>query len=129
MFKFYHENTQLNQDIQSSMNQGEKKIRRVHPFGLRVLVRLKEQPSTTDGGLYIPETAKNSMAESVLAEVIEVASATDDHTHEEANISGIPLGATVLIEKYVGVKVPWDDRTRIVESKDILGIVNEVRLS
>ena len=108
---------------------GEKKIRRVHPMGLRVLVRLQEAPSVTDGGLYIPDSAKNSMAESVLAEVIEVASATDDHTHEEANISGIPLGATVLIDKYVGVRVPWDERTRIVESKDILGIVHEVSLS
>ena len=111
------------------MSERVKKIRRVHPFGLRVLVMLKDEAGVTDGGLYIPDTAKSSLSESILAEVIEVASATDAHSHEETNISGIPLGATVLIEKTVGIKVPWDDRIRIVASKDILGIVHEVSLS
>lgn len=106
-----------------------KKIRRVHPLGLRVLVKIQEDSNTTDGGLYLPEGAKSSMAESVLAEVIEVASAHDDQLSEEANISGIPLGAVVLIGKNTGVKVPWDERIRIVDSKDVLGIVNEVSLS
>jgi co-chaperonin GroES (HSP10) len=111
------------------MSDKVKKIRRVHPFGFRVLVQVQDQPGVTDGGLFIPETAKNTMAESILAQVIEVASAMDDHGQEETNISGIPLGATVLIEKMVGVKVPWDDRIRIVDSKDILGIVHEMSLS
>ena len=111
------------------MSDKVKKIRRVHPFGMRVLVCVQGPSSVTDGGIYIPETAKNTLSESILAEVIEVASATDDHSHEEMNISGIPLGATVLIEKMAGIKVPWDDRIRIVESKDILGIVHEVSLS
>lgn len=106
-----------------------KKIRRVHPLGMRVLVRIQVDSNVTDGGLYLPEGSKSSMSESVLAEVVEVASAIDDHTNEEANISGIPLGATVLIEKNVGVRVPWDDKMRLVDSKDVLGIVNEVTLS
>lgn len=106
-----------------------KKIRRVHPLGLRILIRLQDEDDVTDGGLYLPEGAKNAMAESVMAEVIEVASAMDDHTHEETNISGIPLGAVVLIRKDAGVKVPWDERIRIVDSKDVLGVVNEVSLS
>jgi co-chaperonin GroES (HSP10) len=112
-----------------SGNERFKKIRRVHPLGMRVLVRLEEEPGVTDGGLYIPETAKDNMAESVLAQVIEVASAMDDHTHEETNISGIPFGSTVLINKTAGTKVPWDDRIRIIDSKDVLGIVHEVSLS
>ena len=109
--------------------EGTKKIRRVHPLGMRILVRLKDDGNVTDGGLYLPEGAKNAMAESVLAEVVEVASAHDDHTHEETNISGIPLGALVLIEKNSGVSVPWDEKMRVVESKDVLGVVNEVSLS
>lgn len=106
-----------------------KKIRRVHPLGMRILVRLLDDPSTTDAGLFIPETAKSTMAESVLAQVIEVASAMDDHTQEETNISGIPLGATVLINKVSGTEVPWDSKIRIIDSRDVLGIVHEVNLS
>lgn len=106
-----------------------KKIRRVHPLGLRILVRLQDDTNVSDGGLFLPEGAKSALAESILAEVIEVASALDDHTHEETNISGIPLGAVVLIAKEAGVRVPWDDRIRIVDSKDVLGVVNEVSLS
>lgn len=107
----------------------QKKIRRVSPLGMRILVRLREDSNVTDGGLYLPEGAKDALAESVIAEVIEVAIAMDDQSHEETNISGIPLGTSVLIPKTAGVKVPWDDRIRIVDSKDVLGIITEVNLS
>jgi len=68
------------------------------------------------------------MAESMLAKVLEVAMAMDDHTDEEANISGIPQGATVLIPKLSGVRIPWDDRLRIIDTKDVLAIVDEMDL-
>jgi hypothetical protein len=47
---------------------------------------------------------------------------------EEANISGIPLGALVLIGKHAGVRVPWDDNLRLVETKEILALVHEMSL-
>ncbi len=103
------------------------RVRKISPLGLRVVLRIRPEQDVTDGGLYLPEGAKNSMSESLLAEVVEVATATEaDH---EANISGIPLGAVVLIGKHVGVKIPWDDRLRIVDTKDILAIVDEVHFS
>ncbi|MBN8549824.1 MAG: co-chaperone GroES [Deltaproteobacteria bacterium] len=106
-----------------------KTVRKINPLGMRVVVRVKKDGNQTEGGLYLPEGAKQAMAESLIAEVIEVASAIDDHTDEETNVSGIPLGALVLISKEIGVRVPWDDELRIVETKHILAIVNEIDIT
>lgn len=112
----------------SCNNGGHKPIRRINPLGFRVLVRLVRDSNMTDTGLYLPEGAKQNMQESLLAEVVEVASAVDDDTHEEANVSGIPHGALVLIPKDSGIKVPWDDELRIIDTKHVLAIVNEVSI-
>ena len=106
-----------------------KRIRRLNPLGMRVVVRIVREANQTESGLYLPEGSKQAMSESLLAEVIEVASAVDDHTDEETNVSGVPLGASVLIRKDTGVRVPWDETLRIVETKDILALVHEVAIS
>ncbi len=98
----------------------------INPLGLRVLVKIIKERDTTRGGLYLPEGAKQALAESVLAEVIAVASAMDEDTDEETNISGIPLNATVLIKKNDGITVPWDENLRIVETTDVLAIVEQI---
>ena len=105
---------------------GSKRIRKLNPLGMRVVVQIKRDTNMTDGGLYLPEGAKQSLSESLLAQVVEVASAIDRHTEEESNISGIPLGSLVLILKNAGVKVPWNEDLRIVETKEVLAVVNEV---
>ena len=105
---------------------GGKRLRRVNPLGMRVLVRIIKDGNQTEAGLYLPPGAKESTQESLLGEVLEVASAIDEDTDEEANISGIPLGALVLIPRNAGVKVPWDDELRIVDTKEVLAVVNEV---
>lgn len=107
----------------------KRQIRRVHPLGLRVLVRIQKDLNVTDSGLYLPEGAKEAMQESIVAEVIEVASAVDSDTSEETNVSGIPNGSTVLIPKNAGVRIPWDDELRIVETREILALVNEISLT
>lgn len=93
---------------------------------MRVVIRIRRDADRTETGLYLPEGAKQSMQDSLLGEVLEVASAVDHDTEEETNISGIPEGSLVLITKQAGVKIPWDDDLRIVETKDVLAIVNEV---
>ena len=103
-----------------------KAIRKINPVGFRVLVQIQKDSNVTDGGLYLPEGAKQSMMESLLARVIEVASAVDEDSDDETNVSGIPLDALVLIPKNAGTKVPWDDALRIVETKEVLAIVNEI---
>lgn len=97
---------------------------------MRVLVQIKKGDGKSDGGLYLPDNAKERGEESLLAEVVEVASAVDNDAGDlqEVNISGIPLGATVLIGKNAGVKVPWDEFLRVVETKDVLGIVDEMEI-
>ena len=106
-----------------------KKIRHINPLGMRVVVRIRRDSNMTETGLYLPEGAKQNMQESLLAEVIEVASAMDEDTNEEANISGVPLGAIVLVPKDAGVRVPWDEDLRIIDTKNILALVTEVGLT
>jgi co-chaperonin GroES (HSP10) len=106
-----------------------KRIRKVHPLGLRVVARIIKDSNLTDGGLYLPEGAKESLQESVLAEVVEVASAVDSHSEEETNVSGVPLGARVLIGRTAGIRIPWDDDLRIVDTRDVLAIVDEIFLT
>jgi co-chaperonin GroES (HSP10) len=106
-----------------------RRIRRLHPLGFRVVARIVRESNVTDTGLYLPEGAKENMQESVLAEVIEVASAVDSRTEEETNVSGIPLGSLVLIPKQQGVKVPWDDELRIIDTREILAVVDEIALT
>jgi co-chaperonin GroES (HSP10) len=106
-----------------------KRIRKVHPLGMRVVARIIKDSNLTDGGLYLPEGAKESLQESILAEVVEVASALDTHSEEETNVSGVPLGAHVLIGKTVGIRIPWDDDLRIVDTRDVLALVDEIFLT
>ena len=113
----------------SGVSTDKRQLRRVHPLGLRVLVRIQRDANVTDSGLYLPEGAKEAMQESIVAKVIEVASAHDSDTSEETNVSGIPLGARVLIPKTAGVRVPWDDELRLVETREVLALVDEISLS
>jgi len=106
-----------------------RKMRRLNPLGFRVVVQIRKDANQTDTGLYLPEGAKESSDEALLGEIVEVASAMDEDTNEEANVSGVPLGAMVLIPKKAGIRVPWDEDLRIVETKEILAMVYESSLS
>ena len=102
-----------------------RRVRRLNPLGMRVVVRIRRDSNQTEAGLYLPEGAKEATDESLVGEVIEVASAVDVDTDEEANISGIPHGSLVLIPRKAGTKVPWDDDIRIVETKEVLALIHE----
>jgi co-chaperonin GroES (HSP10) len=104
-------------------------MRRLHPLGFRVVARVIKDDDITESGLYLPEGAKETMQESVLAQVIEVASTVDSRTEEETNVSGIPLGSLVLIPKNLGIKVPWDEDLRIIDTREVLALVDEIALS
>ena len=106
-----------------------KTIRHVSPLGMRVLVKIPKEQNVTEGGLYLPEGAKEKMNESIIAEVIEVASALDDKTQEETNISGIPLGELILIPRHAGIRVPWDESLRIIETKEVLATIEKIDIT
>lgn len=104
-------------------------LRRIAPLGMRVVIKIISDTDMSDAGLYLPEGAKQAMAESLLGEVLEVASAIDSDSREEENISGVPLGAKVLVKKGSGVKVPWDETLRIVETAEVLALVTEIEIT
>ena len=80
---FSGESSRLRKSDQSRIESGHKKnVRRINPIGMRVVVLIQKDSNQTEGGLYLPEGAKQNMAESLLAKVIEVASAHDSHTDE-----------------------------------------------
>lgn len=108
-------------------------IRHIQPIGPRVLVRVRKGGDIHESGLYLPAGAKESMAEALYGEVVEVARAQADD--EEAlgttlgtNVSGVPHGAFVLFDKHAGVRVPWDEELRLVAVKQILATVEEVAM-
>jgi|GEM_PF-1133432 len=125
----FEEDTESKPAFEANDSNSARQMRRIHPLGLRVVARILRDSNVSSGGLYLPEGAKEAAQESLLAQVIEVASAVDSRTDEETNVSGIPLGATVLIPKTVGIKVPWDDELRIIDTREILALVDEISLT
>ena len=93
---------------------------------MRVLVKIVRDEERTDAGLYLPAGAKEAHDDALYGKVIEVA--RDKPTTDVAteNVSGVPHGAFVLIRKEAGVRVPWDDRLRLIDVKDVLATVEEV---
>ena len=93
---------------------------------MRVLVQVLRGDERTDSGLYLPAGAKEAQDEALYGKVIEVARdrpTTDDVTE---NVSGVPHGAHVLFRKDAGVRIPWDERLRLIDVKDVLATVEEL---
>ena len=98
------------------------------PLGPRVLVRVIHEEDVADSGLYLPAGAKERLQESLYGEVVEVARAAPESPKDGfgANVAGVPHGARVLFGKAAGIRVPWDDDLRILETKEVLATVQEV---
>jgi len=120
---------QLRRSSSLSTSRESRQMRRISPLGMRVVVNLRPDTNQTQTGIFIPEAANEAATESVIAEVIEVASAHDVDSDEETNVSGIPLGALVLIPKDAGIKVPWDENLRVIDTKYVLAIINEIDIT
>ena len=103
-----------------------KSHRLILPLGMRVLVCVIKDEDRTDTGLYLPAGAKEQHDEALYGEVVEVARDRPTTDDVAENVSGVPLGAKVLFRKDAGVKVPWDERLRILDVKDVLATVEEL---
>ena len=103
-----------------------KPHRLILPLGLRVLVQVIRIEERTDAGLYLPPGAKEANDDALYGKVIEVARDRPTSDDIAENVSGVPYGAHVLFRKEAGVRVPWDDRYRLIDVKDILATVEEV---
>jgi len=109
-----------------SSNESSKPHRLILPLGLRVLVEVLKIEERTDAGLYLPAGAKEAQDEALYGKVIEVARDRPTSDDVTENVSGVPHGAHVLFRKDAGVRVPWDERMRLIDVKDILATVEEV---
>lgn len=114
----------------SSNETSDPSLRKPHrlilPLGLRVLVQVIRIEERTDAGLYLPPGAKEANDDALYGKVIEVARDRPTSDDLAENVSGVPHGAHVLFRKEAGVRVPWDDRYRLIDVKDILATVEEV---
>ena len=87
------------------------------------MITLEER---TDAGLFLPVGAKEAHDEAQYGKVIEVARDRPNTDQASENVSGVPHGANVLFRKEAGVRVPWDDKLRLIDVKDILATVEEL---
>lgn len=115
-------------------------VRHIKPMGPRILVRVCKAEDRSNTGLYLPAGAKEEHDDAIYAEVVEVARAEDsevglyraiddesDHRGTLGhNVSGVPLGAMILMPKRAGVRVPWDEQLRLIEVRDVLATVEEI---
>ena len=105
-------------------------VRHIMPLGPRVLVRVIPEGDRAESGLYLPQGARERTQEALFGEVLEVARAEPTDFKEEGfgvNVAGVPNGAKVLFAKNAGVKVPWDEELRLLETKEVLATVEEIR--
>lgn len=113
-------------DLTDDARRPRKHHRLILPLGMRILVRLIRDEDRTDSGLYLPAGAKEAQDEAAYGEVIEVARDRPTSDDVAENVSGVPHGAKVLFRKDAGVRVPWDERLRLLEVKDVLATVEEL---
>lgn len=80
----------------------------------RVLVRRKDEKTETEGGIVIPDQAREKPQE---GEIIAVGPSDTDH---------LGVGDKVLFSKYAGTEIELDDeKFLIINAFDILGILTD----
>ena len=105
-------------------------VRHIKPLGPRILVKLVKLEERSAAGLFLPDGVKEKHDDAAYGEVIEVARAeSSDEPSLGENVSGVPMGALILFPKNKGLTVPWDESLRLLEVKDVVATVEEVKLS
>lgn len=101
----------------------------ISPLGFRVLVRIIPPDQRSQAGLYLPAGVAQEGTDALYGEVLEVAraSALVEDEMEGPNVSGIPDGSRVLFAPETGFRVPWDDSLRLVATKHVLAVVEEIQ--
>ncbi len=106
-----------------------KSVRHIMPFGPRILVRVLKEEDVSASGLYLPPGAKEKGQESLYGEVVAVARAAPEDPSKDGfgvNVAGVPDGARILFAKDAGIRVPWDDELRLLDTKEVLATVEEI---
>ena len=95
---------------------------KIRPLGTRALVkRLEPSELKSDGGLFLPDTAKEKPQE---AEVIALGTGKNDEG--EIVEFSVKVGDKVLISKYGGTEVKLNGQEMLILSEsDILGVITK----
>jgi len=123
--------SELKGGVSDAPNELDKPVsRHVMPLGPRVLVRIIRSKDRTSTGLFLPPGSKDDLATAAYGKVIEVARAQSEVVDEGfgANVSGVPEGANILFPKDKGLPVPWDEELRILDTRDVVAVVDEIDL-
>lgn len=92
------------------------------PLRDRVLVKYSEEAEKSEGGLYIPESAKEKPQKGEIM-AIGPGKVTDDGKLQKMDVK---VGDVVLFEKYSGSKITMESvEYLIIKEDDILGIVEK----
>ena len=87
----------------------------IKPMEQKVLIRPKEAESKTEGGIYIPEDAKEKTQE---GEVIATG------TGKDGKAAPFKKGDRVIYESYAGTEIKISGKKHMIMShKDVLGVI------
>lgn len=92
-------------------------------------MRIIPPDQRTNAGLYLPAGVGDKGTDALYGEVLAVARAAPEAESQEdlgTNVSGIPDGSRVLFAPETGFRVPWDDGLRLVDTKHVLAVVEEI---
>ena len=91
----------------------------IEPLYDRVLIKPIEEPTKTESGIYIPESAKKKTME---AEVLAVGPGKTENG--QVISPGVSVGDRVLYEKYGGTEIEVDgDKLLMVKAEDLMAVI------
>ena len=94
---------------------------KVRPLGDRVLVEPAEEKEQKQGGIIIPDSAKEKPTESI---VVALGTGKTDDDGKKVPFE-VKKGERVLVSKYGGTEIKLDGKEyKILNSDDILAIVD-----
>jgi chaperonin GroES len=95
---------------------------KIQPLGNNVLVKRLEQDEKVKGGIIIPDTAKKKQER---GEVIAAGPGKKDKSGKLIPMP-VKVGDIVLIQKYSGQEITWNDEEFVItKADDILAIVEK----
>ncbi len=92
----------------------------IRPLADRLVIKVIEDAEQTQGGIFIPDSAKEKPQR---GEVVAVGTGKtlDNGQKEEVEVK---IGEIVLFAKYAGTDVKMDGNTyKIISVKDVLGVI------
>jgi len=94
---------------------------KIKPLHDRVIVKRVEEEDKTQGGIIIPDTAKEKP---IMGTIIAVGSGKSDETGKDKTPLDVKEGDKVLFSKYAGTEVTIDGEEHLImKEEDIIAIV------